>query len=740
MLKKILYIILISSFVYTQSELSERYTSLEEIETQLNLWYDEFGSNQNPYPFYPGDEGIIYHHEIIGYSGVDNLPIWAVKLTLNADLNEDKPKALILGQCHAEEIYGVEIAMDLIKWMLYPMDHPSQIQSILSIMTNAEIWIVPTHNPEGLSVVHGFYDELNQFNQDVYYRKNKYDANNNGVFDFVIGIGNDYDGVDLNRNYDFNWIFGDAIYSTDSGCGANPSYIANYDYYRGPAPFSESEVVAIRDFVLSKNFLLSIAYHSSRSGCVAEKVIYPWEWDVNKKSPDFDIISRLGFEMSQLLPKEAESGFYASASSISRRGNAHDWTYANTGCIQYLVEVGTENMQSSDVQVIEETIEKNIMSALHLLKRTAGTNIQNGPEKYQITGLITDAATGAPLQAEVWIDELNGPMLKPRYSDEFGRYRRLLIEGTYNINFKLFGYEDQTHTFVPSSSQITQYNVLMQPKDYYNLSIDLELPAFFDESLFTVINSETYNDTIIGNNNLEFNLPEDNYDIMIYSDNLFPESFTINLDSNTELFKDLKWKSTIFYDDFFSSGNWANEGWSIDNGVLSTQSDLLYDNNLDIHLTSYKVFEPGDYVAKANLKREIEWDNDYLNIGFSTSSDSFVGQTFSDHKYQWVDAFIPLSLNELGNFSLNFVTDASLDYRGVNVDYLSVYEKPIGECNKKDLNQDALVNILDINYLVNLILTENSNSFEKCVGDCYEDGILNVIDLVEIVNFILEIN
>ena len=473
---------------------------------------------------------------------------------------------------------------------------------------------------------------------------------------------------------------------------------------------------------------------------MAEKVIYPWEWDVNKKSPDFDIISRLGFEMSQLLPKEAESGFYASASSISRRGNAHDWTYANTGCIQYLVEVGTENMQSSDVQVIEQTIEKNIMSALHLLKRTAGTNIQNGPEKYQITGLITDAVTGTPLQAEVWIDELNGPMLKPRYSDEFGRYRRLLIEGTYNINFKLFGYENQVHTFVPSSSQITQYDVLMQPKDYFNLSIDLELPAVFDESLFTVINSETYNDTIIGNSNLELNLPEDNYDIMIYSDNLFPESFTINLDSNTELFKDLKWKSTIFYDDFSSSNNWANEGWSIDNGVLSTQSDLLYDNNLDIHLTSYKVFEPGDYVAKANLKREIEWDNDYLNIGFSTSSDSFVGQTFSDHKYQWVDAFIPLSLNELGNFSLNFVTDASLDYRGVNVDYLSVYEKPIGECNKKDLNQDASVNILDINYLVNLILTENSNSFEKCVGDCYEDGILNVIDLVEIVNFILEIN
>ena len=63
------------------------------------------------------------------------------------------------------------------------------------------------------------------------------------------------------------------------------------------------------------------------------------------------------------------------------------------------------------------------------------------------------------------------------------------------------------------------------------------------------------------------------------------------------------------------------------------------------------------------MKREIEWDNDYLNIGFSTSSDSFVGETFSDHEYQWIDRFIPLALNELGNFSFNFVSDASLDYR-----------------------------------------------------------------------------
>ena len=89
--------ILIISFSFSQSELSDRYTTLQEIEGRMNNWYEEFSQNTDPYPN-PGEEGIIYHHEIIGYSEIDNLPIWAIKLTMNADLDEDKPKVLILGQ------------------------------------------------------------------------------------------------------------------------------------------------------------------------------------------------------------------------------------------------------------------------------------------------------------------------------------------------------------------------------------------------------------------------------------------------------------------------------------------------------------------------------------------------------------------------------------------------------------------------------------------------------------------
>ena len=744
MLKNFIYIIFSFSVVFPQSELSDRYTTYQEIEQRLNAWYDAFGSNVDPYPSYPGDEGIIYHHEIIGYSGVENLPIWAIKLTMNADMDEDKPRALILGQCHAEEIYGVEIALDLVDWLLHPIDNPTHYLSIYDIMQNAEIWIIPTYNPEGLSVVHGWHDDLNNWNQDVYYRKNKYDANNNNIFDFVVGIGNDYDGVDLNRNYDFNWIFGDGLYSTDSGCGANPSYVANYDYYRGPYAFSENEVKIIRDFVLSKQFLLSIAYHSSRSGCVAEKVIYPWEWDVNKKSPDFDIISRLGFEMSQLLPKEAESGYYASASSISRRGNAHDWIYANTGCFQYLVEVGTENMQPDDTNIIEETIEKNVISAMHLLKRTAGVDTQNGPEKYQITGLVTDYVTGEPLEAKVYIDELNGPMLEDRYTDNFGRYRRLLIEGTYTIHFEAFGYHSLVYTFVPSNSQPTEFNVALMPKELYSIDLDINLPYMFDEVLYVEISSDNYSETLVDDSSLMLNLPDGTYSFNIYSDNLFPEIFSVELSDNINIELDCKWKSTVYFDDFSSLDNWENQSsWYVEDGVLKSQSDFLYSNSLDnLLISDFSLEGNQDYVMNINQKFEFEWDYDNFIIYSSCvgCEDNLI-LTQSGHNFEWHTINVPFShQNVYRKLNFNFSSDASLNYRGISIENVSVYKKPIMDCDNSDMNQDGEINIVDVVAVVNLVLFGDGSSFDECIADHNYDLAINVVDIVALINIIFENN
>ena len=757
-------ILLIFGFLYAQSELSDRYTTYNEIQNQLNLWHSEFSNNVDPYN-YPGEEGIIYHHEVIGYSDVDSLPIWAVKLSFNADQNLDKPKVLILGQCHAEEIYGVEISMSLIDRLLNPLNYPSEYQSIYAIMQNTEIWVIPTHNPDGLSVVHGWYEDLNNnnvldegeiWNQDVYYRKNKFDANGNGVFDYVVGPGDDEDGVDLNRNYDLNWFFGDGLDVADGG-SCNPSYITNFDYYRGTAPFSEPEVRAIRDFALEKNFLLSIAYHSSRSGCVAEKVIYPWEWGGTKPSPDFDITSRLGIEIANLIPKEVEAGSYYPVGSQSRKGNAHDWFYLNTGCIQYLIEVGSENMQPNDVDLIESNIDNNIVGAMWLLKRAAGTNIQNGPDVHQITGIVTDAVSGNPISCEVSIDELNGPMLSPRMTDEFGRYRRLLVEGTYTINFESFGYESQSHTFVPSSGQVTEYNVAMQPLDIYNLNVGFDFPVYFDEPLTVVVEGDRFVDTtLVGLDEffnsdyfqLNYSLPVGEYRVSIFSENIFPEVHNVALvDSDNVVDLNLKWKSVAVSEEFNSSDNLINNsGWLVAGGMLSTQSDLLYANSRDFAVTMpFNVVDSiSNYILSVNSKYELEWGNDYVNYTVSQGGNNEIIHTINDHYWNWHNVYMPFTLmSQEVSPSLNIVfhSDIDLNYRGVQIEDVDVLYKSIYEdCNLGDYNQDGIINVNDIIYIVNIVIEcpDEVSGYIKCVSDLNLDQIINVIDIISVINIILE--
>ena len=80
-----------------QSPLIENYHTYEEIQTKLLAWDSLYGNTDNPQPSYYDNSGIIYKLEEIGTSNVNNLPIYAVKLSYDADLNSDKPKVLILG-------------------------------------------------------------------------------------------------------------------------------------------------------------------------------------------------------------------------------------------------------------------------------------------------------------------------------------------------------------------------------------------------------------------------------------------------------------------------------------------------------------------------------------------------------------------------------------------------------------------------------------------------------------------
>ena len=52
-------------------------------------------------------------------------------------------------------------------------------------------------------------------------------------------------------------------------------------------------------------------------------------------------------------------------------------------------------------------------------------------------------------------------MLKPRMTDQFGRFRRILREGLYTLVVSAFGYETYTSSISPSSSSITELDIVL---------------------------------------------------------------------------------------------------------------------------------------------------------------------------------------------------------------------------------------------------------------------------------------
>ena len=142
--------------------------------------------------------------------------------------------------------------------------------------------------------------------------------------------------------------------------------------------------------------------------------------------------------------------------------------YRETGCIQYLIECGTSNLQP-DSALIENTIQRTKPAMVYLMDRTIGYNTNAG----QITGIIYDASTNQPISgAIVEIKEHSGSVLKPRKTNEFGRFRRILDAGTYNINLSAKGYLPLSSTSVANNSAITNVNYSLEPAPLHTIGFE----------------------------------------------------------------------------------------------------------------------------------------------------------------------------------------------------------------------------------------------------------------------------
>lgn len=721
------YYLLLSLMILNYCLTEDEYYTYDKIDSTLHAWQSDYGDSTHP--IFP-DQGIIYNLDTIGYSSQDSLPIFAVKLSDNVNDYEDEARVLILGQCHAEEIYGVEIAMEIIECYLNPEQcyndyndfgtlHEYLLDVLQKSLEKVELWVVPTHNPEGLRVVHGYCDDgnsatktdcnINNGNwiEDSTYRKNIRDINNNNTFiegiDYNSIVGYDEDGVDLNRNYDIHWIHGDPHLHNSSS--SNSCYDDDYDKYRGSYPFSETEIQAVKNIALDKSFFLSIAYHSSRSGVIAEKIVFPWGWkdsgqsdSYRKESPDYSVIYILGEEIKNIL----SFGDDALKPQKSRTGNAHDWLYRETGCIQYLIEVGEFNYQGcypgasgfmsiNDEFLIDdklnETIVENIEAFFYLLMNAIGEDITGAKDLKlsHLTGIVRNVE-GNPIEdAIVRILEMDGLVLKPRITDEFGRFRRLLHpDSSYTLVVNAPGYIADTTT-IESNELVTginpQFDINLESQPSYQLKLNIQTPDNNTGEIQVIRQDSFSSDTAAVTNNIAWSLPEDYYQVTVTASGFSPTVIETLLHENKEYSIYLDTVQTIIDEDFIDLSQWAIQSgdWALDGEALSTQSELFYDNNVDWEIVSKNgiAAEVGDsLIIEIRLRYELEWEHDFFSMFYiSESSTTELLHVTGDH-YNFFTKYIPLEIKEgqaNGKILFALNSDQNLNYRGVKIDKLVIH-------------------------------------------------------------------
>jgi carboxypeptidase T len=232
--------------------------------------------------------------------------IWSMKISDNAQVEEDEPEVIIYAMHHSREWMTTEVCMYIINFLTGNYSTNSSVQSIVD---NREVWIIPIVNPDGR--VYDGEDDPAVYNN---WRKNR------------VPNGDGSSGVDLNRNYDFMW------------GGAGSSDDPSNEVYRGPTPFSEKETQAIRDLALRHDFVFSLSYHS-----YGQIILYPWGNTLNP-SEDDDLFSALGWGMSNRMTNKAASPRtryipMRGSQLYLTSGDDVDWMYGELGVLPFVVEL-----------------------------------------------------------------------------------------------------------------------------------------------------------------------------------------------------------------------------------------------------------------------------------------------------------------------------------------------------------------------------------------------------------------
>lgn len=256
-----------------------------------NLTYEEMlQSLDSMNTLYPD---LITKREVIDtFLTHEGRPIYWYKISDFANTDEDEPEVLYTALHHAREPVSM---MQMIFYMWYLLENYGQDDMVTFLVNNREMYFIPCINPDGY-----LYNEATNPEGSGYWRKNRRDNGNNTF------------GVDLNRNYGYEWGH------DNSGSSPNP----DDDTYRGPSGFSEPETQAIKYFCENHNFVIALNYHT-----YGNLLIHPWGYEA-KLTQDSSIFKNLGKLM--IAENNYFLGLGVEAVGYDVNGDSDDWMYGDT--------------------------------------------------------------------------------------------------------------------------------------------------------------------------------------------------------------------------------------------------------------------------------------------------------------------------------------------------------------------------------------------------------------------------
>jgi hypothetical protein len=280
---------------------------------------------------------------LVGTS-VQGRAYYALKISDNVNLQEDEPEFCWFANIHGDEVTGLVLCLDMIDYLLNNYATDSRVQNLVN---NAEIWFVPTVNPDG-------------YNNNVRYNANNYD---------------------LNRSF-------------PEGSGPNPE--------PNTSTGRPIEVANVMNFCAAHSFTLSVNYHGG------ELVVnYPFDNDnmgsTFSPTPDEDwfVWSSEQYSVHNTPLWSSTSfthGITNGAAWYAIDGGLQDWMYRYMGGHHVTIEISV--VKSPAYSQMPTFWSQNQESMLSYME-TVFTGVR---------GVVTDATTGAPLAATVTIVGRNHPM------------------------------------------------------------------------------------------------------------------------------------------------------------------------------------------------------------------------------------------------------------------------------------------------------------------------------------------